>query len=225
MFKATKSSRLQSPRPSSVKLSMTQPKKRRPTAFTEGKIYLATVVGFVACQFLTSTWLPALGLLTLDHLYGSIADFLAPYLLLPLCLVLTVIVVKRNLFAGLLAGLGSLMIDLFFFIHYNMLLAWCGLIIIGIGVLLNYVVYKRGQEKPDIVAAVSQSERRHMKIIYTGIYIVCFVLSAYVLYPLLSHAHLVIPYFGGDVPNATATIPTLIVLVVYLLYKNMRHTT
>lgn len=184
--------------------------------FPEGKVYAFVVIGFFVCENLTNTWLPALGLRTLAHQYENAADFIAPYLLLPICLFLVISLFKRSLIAGCIAIAGSLMLDWFFFIRYNLLLSRLSLVVFGIAVLWSYIVYRaRTKSEMSQVAPSREKMGRWLKrAIYTGIYIVSFLVTVYAT-PLLNQ--LTIPY-RRDVLLATSILPTLVVLVVYLLF-------
>ncbi|GAC1379144.1 MAG: hypothetical protein NVSMB33_04130 [Ktedonobacteraceae bacterium] len=171
------------------------------------------VIGFFICENLTKTWLPALGLRILAHQYENFADFIAPYLLLPICLILIIGLSKRNFLPGLVAIAGSLMLDWFFFIRYDLLLSRLALAVIGGAVLWSYVIYRSKQEAFLAPPPLTKSRRWLMRGIYTGIYVVSFILAAYTA-PLLKQ---IAGAYGSDLSLATATGPTLVVLVVYLL--------
>lgn len=178
--------------------------------FLEGNIYFFTVIGFFTCENLTNTWLPALGLRTLAHQYENAADFIAPYLLLPVCLVLILALFKRNIFAGLIATAGSLLLDWYFFIRYSLVLSRLSLVVIGVGVLLGYIVYRAVQKRVTASSVVTKAQRWRTRAIYTGVYVVSFFIAVY-LAPMLRQLG------GRDIGFATATLPSLVVLVVYLL--------
>lgn len=184
--------------------------------FPEGKVYAFVVIGFFVCENLTNTWLPALGLRTLAHQYENVANFIAPYLLLPICLALVISLFKRSLIAGCIAIAGSLMLDWFFFIRYNLLLSRLSLVVFGIAVLWSYIVYRARTKSAAPQAAPSREKmgRWQKRAIYTGIYIVSFLVAVSAA-PLLGQ---LTGSYGKDVSLATSTLPTLVVLVVYLLF-------
>ncbi|GAC1626002.1 MAG: hypothetical protein NVS4B7_16050 [Ktedonobacteraceae bacterium] len=184
--------------------------------FPEGKTYAFVVVGFFVCENLTNIWLPALGLRTLAHQYENIADFIAPYLLLPICLFLVLSLFKRSLIAGCIAIVGSLMLDWFFFIRYDQLLSRLSLVVYGIAVLLSYIAYRsrRKSEAPQATPAREHIGRWQKRAVYTSIYIVSFLVAVYTT-PLLRQ---LTGQYGRDVSFATSALPTLVVLVVYLLF-------
>lgn len=183
--------------------------------FTEGKIYAFVVIGFFVCENLTNTWLPALGLRTLAHQYENAADFIAPYLLLPICLMLVIRLFKTSLLSGFVAIAGSLMLDWFFFIRYNLLLSRLSLVVFGIAVLWSYIVYRTRAKSEAPQAAPREKMGRWLKrAIYAGVYVGSFFAAVYIA-PLLRQ--ITGPY-GRDVSLATAALPTLVVLVVYLLF-------
>ncbi len=184
--------------------------------FPEGKVYVFVVIGFFVCENLTNTWLPALGLRTLAHQYENFANFIAPYLLLPVCLILAIRVLRRSLLPGFVAIAGSLMLDWFFFIRYDLLLSRLALAIIGGAVLWSYLLYRSKKEALQAPPPVAKAKRWQIRGVYTSFYVVSFLLAAYAA-PLLRH--LAGPY-GGDLSLATATFPTLVVLVLYLLFQS-----
>ncbi len=183
--------------------------------FPEGKVYIIVVIGFFVCENLTNSWLPALGLRTLAHQYENAADFIAPYLLLPICLILIINLFKRSLIAGCIAIAGSIMLDWYFFIRYDQLLSRLSLVVLGIAIFGSYIVYRnRTQSQAPQTASNEKMGRWLKRAIYAGAYIVGFFIAVYVA-PLLRQ--LSIPY-ARDVSYATAALPTLVVLVVYLLF-------
>ena len=187
--------------------------------FPEGKVYVIVVIGFFVCENLTNVWLPALGLRTLAHQYENAADFIAPYLLLPICLILIISLFKRSLISGFIAIAGTLMLDWYFFIRYDLLLSRLSLVVFGIAVLWSYIVYRQRtqSETPQTSQATASHEkigRWQKRAIYTVFYIVSFFATVYVA-PLLRQ--LPAPY-GRDVSYATAALPTLVVLVVFLFF-------
>jgi hypothetical protein len=191
--------------------SETSPSRR----FPEGKIYLGVIIGFFTCENLTNTWLPALGLTTLAHQYEGIADLIAPYLLLPVCVVVSILTLRRSLASGLLTIVGSMILDYYFFIRYNVWLSRSGLLIIGLGVLWSYFLYRSGKPLflPPSASSSTDRLRRWSLLAVTYTLSVLFVVS---LGPLSRYVHLA-GSFGRDLGAATATLPTLLVLLVYLL--------
>ena len=155
--------------------------------FPEGKVYAFVVIGFFVCENLTNVWLPALGLRTLAHQYENVADFIAPYLLMPICLILVINLFKRSLIAGVIGIAGSLMLDWYFFIRYDLLLSRLSLVVFGIAVLWSYYrLQKQGQDQKRLrlLLPVRKGERWLRRAIYTGIYIISFLVAVYVA-PLL----------------------------------------
>lgn len=103
----------------------------------ELKLYAWIVVGFVVCLGLTQWFLPALGLGGLAQRIEDPANTAAPYLLTPLVLLLVLRLWHRQWLAALLGALGWVVMDYFFFRHYELSLAVVGLVLIGLATALG----------------------------------------------------------------------------------------
>jgi hypothetical protein len=114
--------------------------------FPEAKSYLIYALGYIACNYLTHSWLPTLGLQNVANQYGIVVDTIAPYLILPFHLMLALQLFKRSLLAGILGIASLIAVAWYFFIQYDETLAFVSLGILGVGVLLGWL----GSGKPKV---------------------------------------------------------------------------
>ncbi|MGI8550939.1 MAG: hypothetical protein ACR2PL_09160 [Dehalococcoidia bacterium] len=190
--------------------SVSQSQENR-RSFPEGKTFLWLVGGFILCRFLTDNFLPAIGLRHFAQQAAALVDYFAPYLLLPVCLVLVIQTWCRNILAGLLVATGSLILDFYFFIHFNDPPSWGSLVLIALGAAVSYAAYAVGRpgfrEAPPSSDAARQRVWRTCAIVY--------LMSAVAT----GLAELLLKHNGArwDVPIALPIIPTIFTLAAYLI--------
>src|SRR5579859_7183960 len=199
-------------------LSTMPPQATSTCSFSEGKTFLVTAIAFVACRYLTTSWLPALGLRTLAHQYENFIDFFAPYILLPICLIVIIQVSRRTIWAGLLATVGSVIIDYYFFIRFVEPLSWLGLLILALAVLWSGVLYIQRKKEQFPPPLFTRSERLQRTILLIVVYVVGFFIAIY-LAPVVRGSGLT---DSRDLAGAVATLPSLLVLFAYLVYNRVR---
>lgn len=199
-------------------LSTAPPSVSSTRSFAEGKTFLITAIAFIACRYLTTTWLPALGLRTLAHQYENFIDFVAPYILLPICLVVIVQVTRRNILPGLLAIIGTVIIDYYFFIRFMELPSWLGLLILAGAVLWSGLLFLQRKKEQFPPPLLTRSERLQRNILLAIVYVVSFFI-AMLLAPVVRGSNLP---DARDLAAAVATLPTLLALLAYLLYNRLR---
>lgn len=125
------------------------------STFRPGKTFIYLAVAFVVCRFLTDVWLPALGLRQLADDYRSAVDIAAPYLILPICAIVSVQLRGIQWGPAILAVLASLVLDLFFFVKFIDAPAWTSLVAIGIAVAWGYLLWRRNQvQRPTLSRSV-----------------------------------------------------------------------
>jgi len=186
----------------------------------ELKVYLYFAIGFAFCNYLTHTWLPAVGLMSFSDAYGSYFDNLAPYLILPTCLLLTIQNLKRGLIFGIMAIAASLVIDYYFFIQYFEPFAWGGLLLLGIATVLASVW---GNKELDTRAAYIFKPFK--------VYLVAFIIGLIVEYftkqYLLSVG--INMLFGTELKWSNGNIPVIFLIITYLFttsknFKKLKQT-
>jgi len=152
--------------------------------------------------------------------YGSYFDNLAPYLILPTCLLLTIQNLKRGLIFGIMAIAASLVIDYYFFIQYFEPFAWGGLLLLGIATVLASVW---GNKELDTRAAYIFKPFK--------VYLVAFIIGLIVEYftkqYLLSVG--INMLFGTELKWSNGNIPVIFLIITYLFttsknFKKLKQT-
>ncbi len=179
--------------------------------FPEGKTYGWFVVGFLVCHYLFTSWLRAIGLDRFADEWEPEFNAAAPYLLLPLSVVLVVQTLRRSLGPAFVVAAGSLTLHYFFYIHFVEWLSWAAVALIGLGVAWSSILASRSAD----AAAPPANERRRLLITAAVAYIIGTAV-ALGLKVLLERAELG-GRLGDELPVAVAILPALLALAVYLV--------
>ena len=106
-------------------------------------MYVWVCLGFLVCLGFNQWLLPAVGLGWLRHYLEEPFDLTAPYLITPLVLLLVQRLFRRSLPGALVGALGWVMMDWYFFRHFELWLAVAGLLAIGLGLVVTWLCRER----------------------------------------------------------------------------------
>jgi len=179
-------------------------------SFPEGKTLAWFIGGFLLCRFLTDNLLPAVGLKEFAHSVTPPLDAVAPYLLLPVCLMLGIQVWRHSAPAAVIVALGTLALHYFFFVRFSNPPSWLAVAVIVLGVGVSYVAYRGAGDKRSPSDA---RQTRRLLICCAAVYAVCAAATA-VAQVVLEHTGA-----GDAVWKALPLLPSLIALAAWIALR------
>jgi hypothetical protein len=106
--------------------------------YGEAKIYAGLVGGSALCLWLFTAWLPSIGMGAFAHQFEAYADKAAPCLLSPVVAWLIVRLKRRGRLPFILGLIGGIAFLFWFFVIFELPLAFVGLGVLGAAVILGY---------------------------------------------------------------------------------------